>query len=75
MRQRLVGVKPTITFFGETCDYIGTEVEDKYGRFEDSYQSREGFHLIHEGPHHHVYKERPDSELSVNRLNKKLFMR
>ena len=58
-RKRLKRVKKTInTMFGK-AKYIGTEIEDKYGRWDDSYLMKEGYFVIHKGKHHHVYYAKP----------------
>jgi len=38
--------------------YVRTEVEDKSGRWNDDYATRDGYYVIHEGNKHHVYKVR-----------------
>ena len=36
--------------------YICTEIEDSNGNFNDDYSTSDGYYLIHEAKHHHVYK-------------------
>jgi len=36
--------------------YFGTEIEDKQGRWNQDYNVKEGFWVIHEGAKHHIYK-------------------
>ncbi len=36
--------------------FIKTEVEDKDGKWNDNYQTKDGYYLIHQGDKHHVYK-------------------
>jgi hypothetical protein len=38
--------------------YLKTEVENEYGRWNDSYYTGAGEYVIHEGRLHHVYKIR-----------------
>ena len=55
-RVKLSGVDPTIGTAAGTAHYIGTEIESPSGRWNDSYQTRDGYWVIHEGHKHHVYK-------------------
>lgn len=42
---------------GRAYFYI-TEVEDQYGRWNDTYYTTAGEYVIHDGIYHHVYKIR-----------------
>jgi hypothetical protein len=35
--------------------YFGTEVEDKFGDWDDHYAIRDGFWVVHVGKYHHIY--------------------
>lgn len=35
--------------------YLYTEVENKYGKWNDNHYARDGEYVIHEGKRHHVY--------------------
>ena len=52
-------VQKTINTVAGTAHYIGTEIEDDHGRWNDNYYTRDGYWVIHEGKHHHVYKIQP----------------
>jgi len=39
-----------------TAHYIGTEIENKQGRWNQSYATRNGYWVIHDGDYHHIYK-------------------
>ena len=56
VRKKLDGVKKSINTASGKAKYIGTETEDKYGRWNDRYSTRDGFWVIHDGDHHHIYK-------------------
>lgn len=61
------GPKKTIYFDKRPSEFIGTvrgqakyvktEIEDEYGRWNQSYAIRDGYWVIHEGRRHHIYKE------------------
>lgn len=51
---------PSIDTVAGKAFYVRTEIEDKQGRWNDSYQTREGYYVIHEGKKHHVYKISPE---------------
>lgn len=36
--------------------FVKTEVEDKYGRWNDDYKINDGYWVVHEGNKHHIYK-------------------
>jgi hypothetical protein len=48
----------TINTIQGVAEFVKTEVEDAFGRFDDSHSTRDGFYLLHEGKKHHVYKVR-----------------
>lgn len=48
-------VKPTINTFDGKAYYIGTEIENKYGKWDDSWYSGAGEFVTHHGKLHHVY--------------------
>ena len=50
--------KKTIGTVQGVADFVKTEVEDEFGRWNDDYWTREGYYVIHEGKKHHVYKVR-----------------
>ena len=56
--RRTTGVKPSIGTAAGEAFYVKTEVEDKHGRWNDDYYTRDGYWVIHEGKKHHVYKVR-----------------
>lgn len=35
--------------------FVKTEVEDKFGRWNDKYRTKDGYFVIHKGKKHHVY--------------------
>jgi hypothetical protein len=39
--------------------FVKTEVEDKFGRWNDKYRTKDGYYVIHEGKKHHVYYLKP----------------
>ena len=41
---------------GGVAKYIHTETEDKNGRWNDNYYTRDGYWVLHEGNKHHIYK-------------------
>ena len=43
------------TVVGEAT-YKHTEVENKMGRFDDHWATRDGYWVIHKGKYHHVYE-------------------
>ena len=52
---KINGVKKTIlTAWGEKT-YQGTEVEDSKGDWNDEYNVKEGYSVVHDGENHHVY--------------------
>jgi hypothetical protein len=42
---------------GGRAKYIYTEVEDKSGKWNDDYWTRDGYWVIHDGKQHHIYDE------------------
>lgn len=50
--------KKTINTGAGIAEFVKTEKEDKYGRWNDNYWIRDGYWVIHEGKKHHVYKLR-----------------
>ena len=48
-------VKPYIHTIQGKASYSHTEVEDKYGNWNDSWATIRGEYVIHEGKNHHVY--------------------
>ena len=46
-----------INVIGGTAKYVCTEIEDKFGRWNDNYYTRDGYYVIHNGNEHHVYKK------------------
>lgn len=46
----------TISTISGEAEYIGTEFEDKCGRWNDNYATTDGFYVIHENDRHHIYK-------------------
>jgi hypothetical protein len=55
-RVKLPNIKKEIVTAMGPAHYFGTEIEDKNGRWNDNYYIRDGFWVIHEGNHHHVYR-------------------
>ena len=55
-REKLLGVQKEIGTAMGPAHYIGTEIEDKNGKWNDNYYTRDGFWVIHEGNKHHVYQ-------------------
>jgi hypothetical protein len=53
---KLDNVQQTISTMDGDAKYVGTETEDAYGRWNDSYKIRDGYYVIHQGTQHHVYK-------------------
>jgi len=49
--------KREIEIMGGTAKFVCTEVEDSKGRWNDNYNVRDGYYVIHETPEHHVYKK------------------
>ena len=56
--KKLCNIKPTIRTVAGEAEYIGTEIEDKRGRWNDNYSTRDGYYVIHHGDKHHVYSVR-----------------
>jgi hypothetical protein len=54
--KREKGVAPTIDTVVGKALFVRTEKEDKSGRWNDSYYTRDGYWVIHQGKKHHVYK-------------------
>lgn len=50
--------RKTIDTVQGTAYFVKTEKEDKSGRWNDDYETRHGYYVIHEGKKHHVYKVR-----------------
>lgn len=36
--------------------FVRTETEDKLGRWNDRYKTKDGYYVIHEGKKHHIFK-------------------
>jgi len=51
-------IKPYIETASGRAYYLKTEVENAYGRWNDSYYTGAGEYVLHEGKNHHVYKIR-----------------
>lgn len=49
-------VKEYIDVAGGRAKFLRTETEDARGLWNDSYSTKEGYWVIHEGNLHHVYK-------------------
>jgi HK97 family phage prohead protease len=60
--QQRTGVPSTIQVAGGTATYVGTEVEDKNGRWDDSYKTSDGYWVIHHGSVHDVYQKSVEKE-------------
>jgi hypothetical protein len=56
VKKILKNVKKSIRTVRGLASYVGTEVEDKFGRWNQDYFTRDGFWLIHEGKKHHIYQ-------------------
>ena len=56
-------VPETIRTIDGLAKFVRTEVEDSQGRWNDNYQTREGYWVIHEGKKHHVYYKKPKMRL------------
>jgi len=41
---------------GGSAKYVCTEIEDSRGRWNDDYNVRDGYFVIHDGENHHVYR-------------------
>ncbi len=52
---QLEDVNRTILTATGVKEYIGTEVEDKNGKWDDSYSIEDGYYVIHDDKYHHVY--------------------
>jgi hypothetical protein len=48
--------KETIGTIKGVGKYIGTEIEDDRGKWNDNFSVRDGFYVIHVGKKHHIYK-------------------
>ncbi len=46
----------TINTISGEAEYVGTEFENRFGRWNDNYTTAAGYYLIHEKDRHHVYK-------------------
>lgn len=57
---QLKGVKKQINTADGVADYQGTEIENEYGKWNDSYQTKHGEWVIHEGKKHHIYYSHPN---------------
>ena len=55
MFKRMKGAKPTINVIGGKARYIGTEIEDENGNWNDDYNVKDGYYVIHQGNKHHIY--------------------
>ena len=40
---------------GGKAKYVHTEIEDSRGRWNDNYNVRDGYYVMHYGDKHHVY--------------------
>lgn len=56
LRTRPFSVPHTINTVAGVATYVKTETEDKYGRWNDDYWTRDGYYVIHDGKRHHIYK-------------------
>ncbi len=70
--QKLPGVKPEIGTVAGTAKYIGTETEDKNGKWNDSYATKDGYWVIHSGEQHHVYKVSESAHSRIEKLTEAL---
>jgi len=59
IKTRLFGVPLYIDVAGGRAKFVRTEVEDSLGRWNDEYQVRDGYWVVHAGNRHHVYFLRP----------------
>lgn len=50
------GVAPMIDTVAGKALFVRTEKEDKSGRWNDNYYTRDGYWVIHRGKKHYVYK-------------------
>jgi len=53
---KLPNVKDKIGTAAGEARYIGTEVENEHGKWDDSYTTKDGYWVIHEGKEHHIYE-------------------
>jgi hypothetical protein len=59
IEERKKGSPPlTIGTVAGTAFFVRTEVEDVNGKWNDSYTTKDGFWVIHDGNFHHVYQTR-----------------
>ena len=56
IKTRLPNVKPSIDTACGRAFFVKTEVEDSLGRWNQDYSTSDGYHVIHAGDRHHVYK-------------------
>ena len=54
--EREKGIPPMIDTIAGKALFIRTEKEDKFGRWNDRYYTKEGYWVIHRGKKHDVYK-------------------
>ena len=54
--QQVRGVKNVIQTVQGKALYIGTEIEDANGKWDDNYPISKGYYVVHEGKNHHIYK-------------------
>ena len=50
-------VKTSIQVMSGTAKYVKTEVENKFGKWNDNYYVKDGYYVIHHGNQHHLYKK------------------
>ena len=55
-KTKIIDPKPYIDTFKGKAKFVKTEIEDKYGRWDDHWKTTSGEFVIHEGKKHHVYK-------------------
>jgi hypothetical protein len=67
--KQIGNVKKTISTAKGPAEYIGTEVEDSNGRWNDNYNVRDGFWVLHEGEKHHVYKSKESFDINAKPKN------
>jgi hypothetical protein len=49
-------IAPIIDTISGKALFVKTEKEDKEGRWNDNYYTKDGYWVIHQGKKHHVYK-------------------
>jgi hypothetical protein len=56
MMKREKGVSPMINTIAGKALFVRTEKEDKSGRWNDNYSTRDEYWVIHRGKKHDVYR-------------------